>query len=401
MQELISVIITIYNTGAYLEQCLESVCNQTYKNIEIILIDDGSNDNCPQICDKYAQKDNRVIVIHKKNEGAVRARKTGYEASHGEYISIIDSDDWLELDMIEKLYDALKTQQVDVSMCGRYEESGKTVQSVCQGIYAGRYDINGLMSDVFPNMIVNKSFFEWGIFPSFWDKLFKREVLIPHIMDIDDRLPMGNDAACVYPCLLNVKSIYILNECLYHYRQTANSMVRRVEKKRKMKEGFRLLYHTVDVIFAKYSYIYDLRKQWLEYVLFLMIPRADALYENMEKMDFLFPFSGVKKGSNIILYGMGTYGKRLYHFLRETQFCNIVAAVDRNYEELCSQEFSVKSPEAISKCDYDAVVVTMSFAKTQEMVYEYLIKECPKEKIFLMDKELIKSESTLRAFGLV
>lgn len=398
---MISVIITIYNTESYLEQCLESVCNQTYKNIEIILIDDGSNDNCPKICDEYAQKDSRVIVVHKKNEGAVRARKTGYEASHGKYISIIDSDDWLELDMLEKLYNALKTQQVDVSMCGRYEESGKTVRPVYQGIHAGRYDSIGLTSEVFPNMIVNKSFFEWGIFPSFWDKLFKREVLFPHILDVDDRLPMGNDAACVYPCLLNVKSIYILNKCLYHYRQTANSMVRRVEKNRKMKEGFRLLYYTVDIIFAKYSYIYDLRKQWLEYVLFLMIPRADVLYEGMEKMDFLFPFSGVKKGSNIILYGMGTYGKRLYYFLQKTQFCNIVAAVDCNYEELCRQGLPVKNPETISKCDYDAIVVTMSFAKTQEMVYEYLIKEYPKEKIFLLDKELIKNESTLRAFGLV
>lgn len=400
MQELISVIITIYNAEAYLEQCLDSVCSQTYRNLEIILVDDGSDDRCSDICDAYAQRDSRVTVIHKENEGAVRARKTGYEVSHGKYISMIDSDDWLELDMLEKLHDALITQQVDISMCGRYEDSGKTVRRVCQGIPAGRYGAARLISDVFPNMIVNKDFFEWGLFPSLWDKLFKRELLMPHIIDVDDRLPMGNDAACVYPCLLNADSIYILDECLYHYRQTDGSMVRQVKKEKQIKEGFRLLYHTVDLVFAKYSHIYDLREQWLQYVLFLMVPRADALYEDIEKIDFLFPYSGVKKGSNIILYGMGTYGKRLHHFLVETKFCNIVSAVDSNYEHLRRQGFPVESPEAIGKYDYDAIVVAMSFAKSRKAVYDYLIKKYPREKIFLMDEELIKNESTLRAFGL-
>lgn len=400
MQELISVIITIYNAEPYLEQCLDSVCRQTYRNLEIILVDDGSDDRCPGICDTYAQRDSRVTVIHKENEGAVRARKAGYEASRGRYISMIDSDDWLEPDMLEKLYEVLITQQVDISMCGRYEDSGKTVRQVCQGIPAGRYGTERLISDVFPNMIVNKDFFEWGLFPSFWDKLFKKESLMPYIMDVDDRLPMGNDAACVYPCLLNADSIYILDECLYHYRQTPASMVRRIKKDYHIKEGFRLLYHTVDFVFEKYSHIYDLRKQWLEYVLFLMVSRADALYEDMEKADFLFPFPGVKKGSNIILYGMGDYGKRLYCFLEETKFCNVVAAVDRNYEELCRQGFAVKSPDTIEEYNYDAIVVALSFAKTRKSVYDYLIKKCQKEKIFVMDEELIKDESTLRAFGL-
>ncbi len=401
MQELISVIVTIYNTEAYLEQCLDSVCSQTHRNLEIILVDDGSDDRCPDICDTYAQRDDRVTVIHKENEGAVRARKAGYEASRGQYISMIDSDDWLEPDMLEKLHEALITQQVDISMCGRYEDSGKTVRQVCQGIPAGRYGSERLISDVFPNMIVNKDFFEWGLFPSFWDKLFKKESLMPYIMDVDDRLPMGNDAACVYPCLLNADSIYILDECLYHYRQTPASMVRRIKKDYYIKEGFRRLYHTVNAAFEKYSHIYDLRKQWLEYVLFLMVSRADALYEDMEKADFLFPFPGVKKGSNIILYGMGDYGKRLYCFLEETKFCNVVAAVDRNYEELCKQGFAVKSPETIEKYDYDAVVVALSFAKTRKSVYDYLIKKCQKDKIFVMDEELIKDESTLKAFGLM
>lgn len=399
--ELISVIITVYNTEKYLRECVDSVVTQTYQNIEIILVDDGSTDASPGICDEYAGKDSRVHVIHKSNEGAPKARKAGYEASKGEYLSIIDADDWLESDMIEKLYRTVIEQNVQIAMCGRFEESGRESRPVKQGIGAGRYSGSQLSEEIFPRMIVNQEFFEWGIFPSFWDKLFKRETLVPHIMDVDDRLPMGNDAAGVYPTLLHAESIYILDECLYHYRQIAGSMVRRVKKDRQIKEGFRLLYHTVNLTFARYSDVYDLRKQWLEYVLFLMVPRADALYEDFEKMDFLFPFSGVKKGSSVILYGMGTYGKRLYQFLSETKFCNVVAAVDRNYEELRSQGFPVESPEAISQYDYNAIVVTLSFAKARKAVYEYLIKHYPKEKIFLMDEELIKKESTLKAFELI
>ncbi len=398
---LISVIITVYNAERYLRECVDSVVSQTYQNIEIILVDDGSMDASAGICDEYADKDSRVHVIHKSNEGAPRARKAGCEFSKGAYLSIIDADDWLEPDMIEKLYRTAIGQNVQIAMCGRFEESGRGSMPVKQGIGAGRYAGSQLSEEIFPRMIVNQEFFEWGIFPSFWDKLFKREMLMPHIMDVDDRLPMGNDAAAVYPCLLNADSIYILDECLYHYRQIAGSMVRRVKRDRQNKDGFRLLYHTVNHTFARYSDRYDLRKQWLEYVLFLMIPRADALYEDFEKMDFLFPFSGVKKGSSVILYGMGTYGKRLYQFLSETKFCNVVAVVDRNYEELSSQGLPVESPEAISRYEYNAIVVTLSFAKARKAVYEYLIRNYPKEKIFLMDEELIKKESTLKAFGLM
>lgn len=399
--ELISVIITVYNMERYLRECVDSVMAQTYQNIEIILVDDGSTDASPDICDEYEKKDNRVHVIHKNNEGAPKARKVGYEFSKGEYLSIIDADDWMEPDMIEKLYRTVVEQNVLIVMCGRFEESGSGSKPVTQGIKAGRYSGRQMVEEIFPQMIVNQEFFEWGIFPSFWDKLFKRETLLPHIMAVDNRLPMGNDAAGVYPCLLNADSIYILDECLYHYRQIAGSMVRSVKKDQRTKEGFRLLYHTVNLTLATYSDIYDLRKQWLEYVLFLMVPRADALYKDFEKMDFLFPFSGVKKGSRVILYGMGTYGQRLYQFLSETKFCNIVTAVDRDYDELSSQGLPVESPEVISRYDYNAIIVTLSFAKARKGVYEYLIEHYPKEKIFLMDEELIKKESTLKAFGLI
>ena len=121
MKDLISVIIPIYNVEKYLNKCIDSIINQTYKNLEIILVDDGSPDNCPQICDEYAKKDNRIKVIHKKNGGVSSARNVGLINSTGNYIGFIDPDDYIEPIMYEKLLKVLKESNTLVSMCGFYK----------------------------------------------------------------------------------------------------------------------------------------------------------------------------------------------------------------------------------------------------------------------------------------
>lgn len=398
---LISVIVPIYNVKMYLKQCVDSILGQTYENVELILVDDGSTDGSGKICDEYAQKDNRIKVIHKRNEGAVKARKVGLQEATGNYILYVDGDDWLEPNMIERLYDILREQNVDVAMCGRFEDTGDTHRQVFQGIQEGRYDKLALLEKVYPYMIVNGAFFEWGLFPGLWDKLFKRECLEKHLMSVNDILTMGDDAACVYPALLNANSIYVLQECLYHYRQSTSSMVKQNVDIELQRKRFQILYNSVNEAFEKYKHIYDLREQWKEYLLFLMVPRADVLYENVEKLDYLFPFRNVKRGSSIILYGMGTYGQLLYKSIKGKNFCNILACADKNYKELSKQGFPVVSPDDIAKYDYDAIVVASSFAKARNAIYRDLSSKYFSEKIHLMDEDLIKSDESLRAFGLI
>lgn len=113
----VSIIVPIYNTGIYLNKCIESLLNQTLRDIEIILVDDGSTDESVYICDKYAQYDRRVKVIHKKNEGVSIARNTGIKKAKGEYIGFIDSDDWIELNMYENLYNCAKSKRADIVFC--------------------------------------------------------------------------------------------------------------------------------------------------------------------------------------------------------------------------------------------------------------------------------------------
>lgn len=114
----VSIIVPIYNVAAYLQRCMDSLLNQTLRDIEIILVDDGSPDNCPQMCDEYAKQDNRIKVIHKKNEGLGYARNTGLEATCGEFIAFIDSDDYVDLAMYETLYNKAIENQSDVVFCG-------------------------------------------------------------------------------------------------------------------------------------------------------------------------------------------------------------------------------------------------------------------------------------------
>lgn len=401
MNKCISIIVPIYNAEPYLSRCIESICGQIYKELEIILVNDGSTDGSRQILDTYAAQDCRIKVIHKENGGLVSARKAGLALATGEYIGYVDSDDWIEPDMYERLFTVLTNENVDIAMCGRYEDAEENRRAVYHGFDEGRYDKAELIKKVYPNMIVNKNFFEWGIFPGVWDKLFRRECLESFQMAVDERLTMGEDAACVYPCLLQADSIYILHECLYHYRQTAFSMVKNISDTALERQRFGILYRTVWDRLYQYKNVYNVCGQWRDYLLFLMTPRADRLYSGIEDLDYLFPFPKVKRGSSIILYGMGTYGQFLYRYLEQTNFCRVVAAADRNYAIIKGLATTIIAPEAIGEYEFDAIVVTASFYKTRMAIYNDLSARYPKEKIHIMDEEIVKSDETMRAFGLL
>ena len=121
MDEKISVIVPVYNVEQYLERCVDSIINQTYKNLEIILVNDGSTDNSGQLCDKLAKKDNRIRVIHKENGGLSDARNVGIDEAKSDLIGFIDSDDYIDEDMYELLINNMKNANADLSMCGHYD----------------------------------------------------------------------------------------------------------------------------------------------------------------------------------------------------------------------------------------------------------------------------------------
>jgi len=208
----ISVIIPIYKTEPYLRKCLDSVVYQTYRNLEVILVDDGSPDNCGVICDEYAIKDERVRVVHKKNGGLSSARNTGLEIMSGDWVSFVDSDDTVRADFIEQLYSACKTAKADLAMCAsctEYEQLGKGSASF--KLYNGLEMCGALCSD------------RSGDFGVAWNKLYARK-LFEGI-----RFPTGRiheDEAVVYQLFWRAKRCVVLDHKLYFYRQRIGSIVR-------------------------------------------------------------------------------------------------------------------------------------------------------------------------------
>lgn len=198
---LISVIVPIYMIERYVGICIESIIKQTYKNLEIILVDDGSKDRCPNICDLYAGKDNRIKVIHKPNGGIVSARKAGLQQSNGAYISYVDGDDWIESEFIESLYTAALENDADIVCAGYtrdlYSQSVYFTNGLSSGVYKGEK-----LRNLWKTMISNGSYYRSGITTYVWNKLFKRETLIDPQNKVDSRISIGEDGAVTYPALL-------------------------------------------------------------------------------------------------------------------------------------------------------------------------------------------------------
>lgn len=228
MEPTLSIIVPIYNVGKYLDECVNSILAQTFTDFELILVDDGSTDGSGAICDAFAERDRRVRVLHKKNGGVVSARQEGVLAAKGRYVGYVDGDDWIENDMYERLVYYMDKYNCDMAMCdivhedtARLLETGGTTDNIDDGYY----DLEKMKARVFPTMVYSGRFYEFGIYPVVWNKLYKRDKLIKHQCAVDKRITIGDDTACVFPYILDSESMYFIKGVpLYHYRHPESSM---------------------------------------------------------------------------------------------------------------------------------------------------------------------------------
>ncbi|MGN1300444.1 MAG: glycosyltransferase family 2 protein [Clostridia bacterium] len=220
MNDLISVIIPVYKVEKYLEQCISSVIRQTYRNLEIILVDDGSPDNCPKICDEYAKKDNRIRVIHKKNGGVSSARNIGIDKAKGKWIAFIDSDDWVEENYIERLHVCAVKENADIALCGYNRIIFNKIEKINSSGKINRYSGNQYLT----NSLNPQTGF--GLCHM---KLINRKII--KNIRFDESLEVGEDALFNIMITKNIKCAVNNNESLYNYRINTNSVVRRFDEK--------------------------------------------------------------------------------------------------------------------------------------------------------------------------
>ena len=208
---MISVIVPVYKVEKYLHKCIDSIINQTYKDMEIIFVDDGSPDNCPKICDEYAQKDSRIKVIHKENGGLSSARNGGMKMAKGDYIAFVDSDDYIEEHMYEKLLDALKGSNADFCMCG-----DRTVNENGEEITRNNFSAKTYFID---EIIEN---FVLPLKTSACNKLYKREYIGENVFP-EGRIH-GEDLVFQLSLLTGKTTMCVIPDVCYNYVKHSNSI---------------------------------------------------------------------------------------------------------------------------------------------------------------------------------
>lgn len=212
MDPKVSIIIPIYKTAQWLPKCVDSCLNQTYSNIEIILIDDGSPDNCGEICDRYAERDARVIVIHQENGGVSAARNAGLKKASGELIQFVDSDDWVDTDMVSCMIKAQLTKQYDLVICGMNVFRGQHPFSVKTPAEKERCRQIDLISDLLRHK--DLIYFEVP-----WNKLYKKSIIDKFSLHFDTSLKSGEDFSFVLDYIEHAESCFYLGKALYNVQK--------------------------------------------------------------------------------------------------------------------------------------------------------------------------------------
>ena len=219
-----SIITPVYKSETYLPECVDSLLNQDYEDFEIILIDDGSPDNSGVICDEFAKKDPRVKVIHKENGGSVSARRAGLNAAKGDYIVHVDSDDYIDRDLLKNAADAIKEHSADAFLFGYVKFSEKEHSLHCHGIPAAIYEGNSLK--FFRDNLILGSNSCVSVFGTLSTMIIKRELFIPFSKAVPENIYRGEDQAAVFPALLKCEKIVVSDQCAYHYRTTPGSVMK-------------------------------------------------------------------------------------------------------------------------------------------------------------------------------
>lgn len=251
--ELVSIVVPIYKVEQYLERCVHSICNQTYRELEIILVDDGSPDQCGKMCEEYAKQDDRIQVVHKENGGLSDARNEGVKYATGKYILFVDSDDYIAKDLVEKTVEVAETQNCDIVLFDYYYvEDGMTeVRStnISEGkVFSLKDDHELLMAP-----------------PSAWSKLFNRKFYL----EAECPFPKGlyfEDLATTPILLMKAKRVYYIKKPFYYYIIRGNSIMTGKNYEKSCSDKFEVLNHILEAYEASGNY--ELYKSEIEYLMF-------------------------------------------------------------------------------------------------------------------------------------
>lgn len=355
---MISVIVPIYNAEKYLDKCLTSIVNQTYSDIEIILINDGSTDESLAICEKYKQDDNRIVVVSKQNEGLVRARKDGIRIAKGEYVTFVDADDWIDITTYEKVY----TGMADIIAYGLMEEYEHYSKSKINTIEDGIYNKKEIRSKIILRMLSTEVFFEFGMLPNLVCKLIKKSLLLETMDDVSDNVTIGEDVDFFFRTVYKAESVIIKTDTLYHYRQHQKSMMRAKLPVERIRTLYWDLYNIKEA-----AGLTEWVLQLNQYITFVML---------LKRPEIVIPYIKELRSihGKVVIYGAGGFGKSLYDILIENKNITSLSIVDKQWENMNNPGYHIENPEIVRSDIPDKIIVAILNENVCGQVEKYLIE---------------------------
>ena len=271
----LSVIVPVYNSEKYLRECIESILNQTFKDLELILVNDGSKDSSPQICDFYKEKDKRIKVIHKENEGVSVARNTGMGHAQGKYLTFVDSDDYIEQQMYEKMFKKIKKYDCDIVMCDCMKDFPDHSEIYTHNIRKGFYTKEQLEEEYYPQLLITKDM-QYPATISNCLFVFKKELCEKNKIKYEKGIRFSEDWFFGSYLMLKANSFYYMkNQAFYHYRIN-NDSVTHVFVPDKWNDYCKL-YKCMSNTFIKEKQ-YDFSEQLNKVLLFLLYNTIGDIY---------------------------------------------------------------------------------------------------------------------------
>ena len=395
----ISVIVPIFRIEKYLPKCIDSLLNQTFSDFELILVDDGSPDNCPKICDDYAKTDSRIKVIHKKNGGLVSARKEGLKNAAGTYITFVDGDDWVDKFYLDILFNLAELNDADLVVTGHFREFDGKIETIKPKM-VGVYDEKELKSKILPYAIYNGEFCEHGISTYVWNKLFKTELLCDVLFDVPNEIIMGEDAAITFSYLTISKSLVISSTPLYYYRQRHDSIVKSIENPKTEYYRLGLLMNYLQSKLQKVLNEKNIKEQITYYLYSQILVRSGGLIYDEEGKLIFNPFLNVESKSRVIVYSSGSFGQHILSTNIKNNFFEIIKWIDIDYHELNIGENFVKPISSIANVEYDYLIIaTINPSYYNDIKKELNLVGVDQKKIVKINTDITEISKLLLQLG--
>lgn len=356
---LVSIIVPVYNIALYVEECIESIRRQTYHNIEIIVVDDGSEDGSGERCEEIAAQDERIKVIRQKNMGVAAARGKGIEQAAGEYIMFVDGDDWIEPDMVEALVKYINHADLVTSGVYYQEKADRMIKrydEFSEGIYADKER----MDEFLKTMIYDSDkegiqrLTPWSV-----NKLYRSGLAKEVYQRIDMSITFAEDSVFLYRYLLRCSSVVIVHQCYYHYRFRGDSAMHAVNNHMLM--DINKVYLALEPDFRKHELSENLLFQLQKWIIVMCIRAVNSHMGFEEKAyipEFIADLSDVRD-KKLVLYGAGLAGQNTYDQLKRFKH-EVVLWADKNYMLYQSKGMPVVSPGEILSKDYDVVLIAVN-----------------------------------------